>query len=174
MVRGLLTVEVVAADQEEVACLAGVVGAPDVAADSDVVVAVIGGIEPVAGANSELRHTASACNVIDKPVHIINEDVATVDGKVEGIAENTDRRHILDDDAAAAGSPVNGDCNLDVDLYTAWHDHSHSKGGVIGRANYKAIDAIVNTGDVAAVAGYSDSSIATIIAINLPDKRISL
>ena len=170
MVRGLLTVEVVAADQEEVACLAG---AAEGLASTDLDV-VIGDIVPIADVNVKLRHTASACNVIDKPVHIINEDVATVDGKVEGIAENTDRRHILDDDAAAAGSPVNGDCNLDVDLYTAWHDHSHSKGGVIGRANYKAIDAIVNTGDVAAVAGYSDSSIATIIAVNLPDKHISL
>ena len=44
------------------------------------------------------------------------------------------------------------------------------------KSNYaeQNIVAIVNTGDVAAVAGYSDSSIATIIAVNLPDKRISL
>ena len=171
MVRGLLTVEVVAADQEEVACLAG---AAEGLASTDLDV-VIGDIVPITDVDVELRHTASACNVVDKPVHIINEDVATVGGKVEGIAENTDRRHILGDDAAAAGSPVDVDCNLDVDLYTAWHDHSHSKGGVIGRVtNYKAIDATVNTGDVAAVAGYNDSSIATIITINLPDKHISL
>ena len=179
MVRGLLTVEVVAADREEVACL---VGAAGVLASADLDVVIID-IVPAAGVNVELQHTAIACNVIDKPVRIINGNVAIIGGKSEGIAENIDRRHILGADAAAVGSLINEDCNLDVDLYTACDDHSRSKGDVVdtllrqqrdANANYRAIDAAVNIDDVVVVAGYSDSSITTIIAANLPDKHISL
>ena len=178
MVRGLLTVEVVAVDREEVACLVGAVEGL-VSADLDV---VIGDIGPIVDVSVKLRHIAtSACNVIDKPTHIINEDVATVGDKLEGIAENIDRHHILSDDVAAVGSLINGDCNLDVDPYAACDDHSRSKGGVVDTqhrqqcdADYKAIDVAVNIGDDAVVTGYSHSSIATIIVANPHDKHISL
>ena len=170
MVRGLLTVEMVAVDREEVACLVGAVEGP-ASADLDV---VIGDIGPIVDVSVKLRHTASACNVIDKPTHIMHEGFATVGDKVEGIAENIDRHHILGDDVVAVGSLISGDCNLDVDPYAACDDHSRSKGGVVDNPGYKAIDVAVNIGDVAVVAGYSDSSIATIIVANPHDKHISL
>ena len=172
MVRGLLTVEVLAADREEVACLEVAV---EGLASADLDAAIVD-IVPAADVNVVLRHTASACDAINKPTHIINEGVATVDGKVEGITENIDRHHILGDDAMVTGSLINEDCNLDVDLYTAYDVHSRSKGVVIDillHAN-KVVDAVVNIGDVAVVTGYSDSSITTIIVVNLPNKHISL
>ena len=147
-------------------------------ADLDV---VIGDIGPIVDVSVKLRHTASACNVIDKPTHIMHEGFATVGDKVEGIAENIDRHHILSDDVVAIGSLIGGDCNLDVDPYAACDDHSRSKGGVVDTqhrqqcdADYKAIDVAVNIGDVVFVVGYSDSSIATIIVANPHDKHISL